>query len=104
MTHEPRRTQWRQVAGPDLNQRSFGAAVVPDGPSGWEGGEYERIEAKNRALLVAHFARLVATPSGAPSILTPVTTKAAGVARGSTDRPDLAIPVDLSIPDFLRRR
>lgn len=48
--------------------------------------------------------QLAAAPSGAPSTLTPATTKAAGeLARGSTDRPDLAIPDDLSIPDFLKR-
>jgi N6-adenosine-specific RNA methylase IME4 len=59
---ETHATCWRQVAGTELNPRSFRAATVPDGPAmdGWSGGEVERIEAKNRQLLVQHFARLAA--------------------------------------------
>ena len=43
---------------------SFGAiqtaaAIVPDGPNcSWEGGEYRRLEAKNRAALREHFRKL----------------------------------------------
>jgi hypothetical protein len=97
MTHEPRRTQWRQVAGPPLSPRSFGAAVIPDGPHGWEGGEYERIEAKNRALLAAHFAKptrpkMASVPTGP------------GIGRTARTAELIAtIPDDLSIPPFLRR-
>ncbi len=97
MTHEPRRTQWRQVVGPPLSARSFGAAVVPDGPNGWEGGEYERIEAKNRALLAAHFAKPIQPkmPSS-PAVLAVERSESAADLIAS-------IPPDLSIPEFLRR-
>ena len=40
---------WRQVAGPALSSSAFHCATVPDGPAGWAGGEYLRIEAKNEA-------------------------------------------------------
>jgi hypothetical protein len=43
---------WRQVAGPKLSPSQFHCATVPDG------GAYERIEAENRAVLKAHFAKL----------------------------------------------
>jgi hypothetical protein len=53
---------WFQVAGPiPIAGKCVG--VVPDGqivngvPT-WKGGEYERIEAKNRAALKAHFEAL----------------------------------------------
>jgi hypothetical protein len=98
MTHERPRTQWRQVAGPGLGPRSFGAAVVPDGPHSWESGEYERLEAKNRALLAAHFAKP-----------TEPKTVAAFEPAGAIERSERAaeliatIPDDLSIPLFLRR-
>jgi hypothetical protein len=50
---------WRQIAGPPLTSDQLRAATVPDGPNGqWKGGEFERIEAKNRAMLKAHFAKL----------------------------------------------
>jgi hypothetical protein len=103
MTHERPRTQWRQVAGPDLDPRSFAAATVPDGPHSWEGGEHQRLEAKNRAALVAHFAKPVTAKASA---IAPSTCAATGgeLARGgSADRPDLEIPADLSIPAFVRR-
>jgi hypothetical protein len=45
---------------PPLTPDQLRAATVPDGPNGqWKGGEFERIEAKNRAMLKAHFAKLV---------------------------------------------
>jgi hypothetical protein len=49
---------WRQIAGPLLTPDQLRAATVPDGPNGqWKGGEFERIEVKNRAMLKAHFAK-----------------------------------------------
>jgi hypothetical protein len=47
---------WKVVAGPaeKYSARSLAAATIPDGPD----GNYERIEAQNRAALRAHFAKL----------------------------------------------
>ena len=51
--------RWRQGAGPKLTENQFHCATVPDGPDcQWRDGAYERIEAKNRAALKAHFAKL----------------------------------------------
>lgn len=50
---------WHIVAGPELSRSALHCATVPDGKDRqWNGGEYERIEAKNRAALRAHFAKL----------------------------------------------
>jgi hypothetical protein len=49
----------RQTAGPPLTPNQLRAAILRDGPNGqWKGGEFERIEAKNRALFKAHLAKL----------------------------------------------
>ena len=103
MTHEPPRTHWRQIPGPELSPRSFRAATVPDGPNGWSDGEYERIEAKNRQLLAQHFTRLAAAPSVVELQGSPPASDPDVRARVAATRPDLAIPDDLSIPDFLKR-
>jgi hypothetical protein len=113
---------WRQIAGPELS--SVQLAVVPDGPNcQWKGGEVERIEAKNRAALRAHFAALeqaeveangtftdpgwseIVSPDGVKCFVarSPSETPVAKPAR-SVDHPDLLIPDDLSIPAFLLRR
>jgi hypothetical protein len=43
---------WRIVGGPELTASQLHCATVPDGPDcEWKGGEYQRIEARNRALL-----------------------------------------------------
>jgi hypothetical protein len=48
---------WRIVAG-ELTPAQLHCATVPDGPNGcWEGGEFERLEAKNMAALRKHFAK-----------------------------------------------
>jgi hypothetical protein len=95
-----RHTTWRQVAGSELSSRSFRFATVPDGPGldGWSGGEVERIEAKNRALLAAHFAKPAQPKMAAP-------TEPAGAIERSERAAELiaTIPDDLSIPPFLRR-
>jgi hypothetical protein len=46
------RLPWRIVAGSKITANQFHCATVPDGPNcSWVGGEYERLEAKNRAAL-----------------------------------------------------
>jgi hypothetical protein len=48
--------RWLQIAGPKLTPNQFHCATVPDGPDcKWEGGAFERIEAKNKAALETHF-------------------------------------------------
>jgi hypothetical protein len=55
----PKTVEWRIIAGPALTPSQMHCATVPDGPDcKWEGGSYERIEAQNRRLLKAHFAKL----------------------------------------------
>jgi hypothetical protein len=50
---------WLQVAGLDLSPRRFQAAAVSDGPDGqWAGGTFERSQARDRARLKEHFAKL----------------------------------------------
>jgi hypothetical protein len=104
------------VAGPELSPSAFHCATVPDGPDcQWKGGEYERIEARNRALLRDHFrkqaARCLIQPHhppvnvlggyrfpGAPVV--DLTPKDAPEAKHTMP----PIPDDLSIPAFLLRQ
>jgi hypothetical protein len=105
---------WRIIAG-TLTPSQFHCATVPDGPDcQWKGGEYERIEAKNRAALKAaeqaeieasgYFTepgwREVVSPDG---VLCFVIRFAPSQKRA---RQDLLPPMpdDLSIPEFLDRR
>ena len=47
-------TAWRIVAGPPLTPNQLHCATVPDGSDcQWKGGEYERLEARNRTALKA---------------------------------------------------
>jgi hypothetical protein len=115
---------WRQVAGPELSPTAFRLAVVPDGPDcQWADGQYERIEARNRALLKEHFAKLAKdcqrqrdTPPtnivggyrfpGAPIIDLNSGAIAVPLTAGQAEevaRLIATIPADLSIPDFLKR-
>ena len=51
---------WHIVAGPELPPSQLHCAAVADGVDGvptWRGGDYERLEAKHRAALKAHFAK-----------------------------------------------
>jgi len=49
--------EWGQIVGPPLTPNQLHCATIAERPdSTWRGGEYERIEAKNRAMLKAHFA------------------------------------------------
>jgi hypothetical protein len=120
--------RFSQIAGPPLTPEQFRAVTIPDGPNGrWEGGEFERTEARNRALLKAHFARLakdcliqphhppVNILGGhrfpdAPAIDMSATTPRESGFFGSLDPPPGGLQVlardmhaDLSIPDFLLR-
>jgi hypothetical protein len=50
---------WHIVAGPELTAEQLHCASIANGPNcEWKGGEYQRIEARNRALLREHFRRL----------------------------------------------
>jgi hypothetical protein len=96
-------------------------ALVPDGPDcKWVGGEYRRIEAKNRAALEAHFAKLKTaeeaeieangyfTDTEWREVISPDGVRCY-VMRWTYAAQQQIIPQlldlsdDLSIPDFLRR-
>jgi hypothetical protein len=115
--------KWRQTVGSPLAPNQFHCATIPDGPdSKLQGGDYERLEAKNRAALREHFRELakqcliqphhppVNVLGGyrfpdAPSIdLSPL--PADDTVKRSDWKPCapiVAIADDLSIPDFLKR-
>jgi hypothetical protein len=118
-----KRAERRQAAGPSLTPNQFHCAAVSDGSDGqWKGGDFERVEAKNRAALKKHFAELarqcliqphhppVNVLGGyrfpdAPTIdLSPL--PADDTVKRSDWKPCapiVAIADDLSIPDFLKR-
>jgi hypothetical protein len=51
--------KWRQTIGSPLAPNQFHCATISDGPdSKLQGGDYERLEAKNRAALREHFREL----------------------------------------------
>jgi hypothetical protein len=113
----------RIVAGPPLTPNQLHCATVPDGSDcQWKGGEYERLEAKNRAALKKHFAELakqcliqphhppVNVLGGyrfpdAPAIdLSPLPTNDTPMRLDwRACLPIVPIADDLSIPDFLNR-
>jgi hypothetical protein len=106
---------WRSIAGPELTADQLRGATLPDGPNGgWEGGEYRRIELRNKTRRREHFAEQAANCliqphhppvnilggyrfPGAPAIdLRPTTFVAA--------KPHTIVAGDgLDIPNFLRR-
>ena len=112
---------------PTLNRpnaaNQFHCATAPDGPDcQWKGGEYERIEARNRAALREHFRKLadqcLIQPHHPPvNVLGGYRFPDAPIVDLSPlpvdDRPipsdwkpcvpSVAVADDLSIPDFLRR-
>jgi hypothetical protein len=105
---------WYIVAGPPLTPSQLHCATVPDGPDGrWEGGEFYRIEAKNRAALKAaeqaeieangYFTdpewREVISPDGVKCFVTRFATPQKQPRRKQASP---LIPDDLSIPAFLR--
>ena len=110
---------WRQIAGPALTTPELRRATIPDGPNGrWESGAFRRIEAANRAaLLAADRAEVEAAGSFTTTKLVEIVSAdgvrclIAGAAdhRGGRaglperQRRELAIPADLSVPEFLRR-
>ena len=109
---------WRIVAGQELTAEQLHCATIADGPNcEWKGGEYQRIEARNRALLREHFRRLGAKAliqrhhapvnvlggyrfPGAPNIdLSPIDK-----AQSPASAPAAVIGDGLDIPEFLLRR
>ena len=103
---------WRIIAG-TLTPSQFHCATVPDGPDcQWKGGEFQRLEAKNRAALKAatqaeieangDFAdpdwREVVSPDGVRCFVTRFAPPQKQPQRALPPIPD-----DLSIPTFLRR-
>jgi hypothetical protein len=107
----------RIVAGPPLTPSQLHCATVPDGPGcRWEGGEYQRLEARNRALPRKHVseqaAKCLIQPHHSPvNVLggyrfpdAPVVdlgVPTAPEARKPT--PPMLIGDPLEIPNFLRR-
>jgi hypothetical protein len=103
---------WQVIAG-EISPNAFHCAAVSDGPNcRWKGGEYERVEAKNRAALIAadeaaieangYFTdpdwRAVVSPDGVKCFV----TSFAAPARRALALPQ-PLTADLSIPDFLKR-
>jgi hypothetical protein len=115
----PKTVEWRIIAGPALTPSQFHCATVPDGQDcQWKGGDFERIEAKNRAALeAAEKAEIEANGYfSEPEWQEYVSPDACELYHGRsyvtrfrdanfvtvTKLPP--IPDDLSIPDFLLRR
>jgi hypothetical protein len=114
---------WRIVAGPPLTTSQLHCATVQDGPNlgpdglpTWEGGSWQHIEARNKAMLRAHFrekaAECLIQPHHLPvNVLggykfpdAPVVdlgVPTAPEARKPT--PPMLIGDPLEIPNFLRR-
>ena len=105
--------RWVRIAGPPLNPNQFHPATVSDGPNcQWKAGEYERVEAKNRAALKAadeaaieangYFTdpdwREVVSPDGVKGFVTSFVAP----ARRARALPH-PLTADLSIPEFLSR-
>ena len=104
------------VAGPELSSAQLHSALVPDGPGcRWAGGEYWRLEAKNRKAVErkqieanGYFTepdwREVVSPDGVRAWITrwrdPKPTK---TSSPKVESKALTLPDDLSIPDFLCR-
>jgi hypothetical protein len=113
-----KRVEWRIIAGPPLTPSQFHCATVPDGPDcQWTDGAYERIEAKNRRTLEAHFDKLDAEAVANDFCASCGRTDNLGVTLCYDCRDERSIvkpaPIlgqqhrirdDLSIPPFLDRR
>jgi hypothetical protein len=106
---------WHIVVG-EISANAFHCATVPDGSNGqWKGGEYERVEAKNRAALKAaeqagqangQFTepewREVISPEGVRCLVTRF--RKPQMAAKTECKPAAQIADDLTIPSFLDRR
>jgi hypothetical protein len=119
---------WGIVAGSALTPGQFLAATVADGPDcQWANGAYERTEAANRKAMERYLADIQAeanrrdavaslnhcsecgqdhdlTDQANPTLCYPCFHERKLAQRVSVNRPDLFIPDDLSIPDFLLRQ
>ena len=105
---------WCIVAGPELTAAQLSGATIPDGPNGrWQGGAYQRVEARSKALLRDHFAAQAAKCLIQPH-QHPVNiaggyrlpgTPALSLKAPATPKPRAAaiVPNSLEIPEFLRR-
>jgi hypothetical protein len=118
-TPTTRLDKWRFIAG-EIDPKALHCATVPDGAGNeWKDGRFERIEAENRRLLdsgrtATRFETLDLcadcggtdnlTDSGPVTLCHPCSAKRCCVKLMPVARPDLKIPDDLSIPEFLRRR
>jgi hypothetical protein len=120
---------WRIVAGPPLTPNQLHCATVSDGSDcQWRGGDYERLEAKNRtALKAAEQAEIeangeftepewreVISPDGIRCFVTRFRDGGAPLSPLPADdtvkrsdwkpcSPSVPVADDLSIPDFLKR-
>jgi hypothetical protein len=104
--------KWAVAGGPALTPNQLHCATVADGPDcQWRGGEYERIETKNRAALktvddcfTEPDWREVISPDGVRCWVTRGRPHSTGAPSDwQPCAPDIPIADDLSIPDFLRR-
>jgi hypothetical protein len=111
----PKPGPWRIVAGPQLSLSQFHCATIPDGPNcQWKGGEFERVEAKNRtALKVVDEAEIeangqftepdwreVVSPDGAQGLVTRFLDQDLDRGKGPVQA-QVPLPDDLSVPPFL---
>ena len=95
---------WRIVAGPPLTPKQLHCATIPDGPDGWEGGEYQRLEAKETAAIKAAEIDASTDPDGRP-VSSPDGVRCFVREEASEPQPTRpALPDDLSIPPFIDRR
>ena len=103
---------WKVVAG-EISPNAFHCATVSDGPNcQWKGGEFERVEAKNRAALkaadeAAIEANAYFTDPDWHGVVSPDGVRCFVTSFVAPARRALALPqpltADLSIPEFLRR-
>ena len=111
----PRSLSWLIVAGPPegISANALHCATVSDGPNcQWKGGEFERVEAKNRAALKAADEAAIEdngyfTDTDWHEAVSPDGVKCFVTSFGAPAGQARAVPQhlmgDLSIPEFLRR-
>jgi hypothetical protein len=103
---------WKVVSG-EISPNAFHCATLPDGPNcQWKGGEFERVEAKNRAAFKAAAEATIEangyfTDPDWREVVSPDGVKGFVTSFGAPARRARALPhpltADLSIPEFIRR-